>query len=129
MAGNIWRELPTTTYTPSISYQRRLNGFDSRRLHQLMREMSSFNRLFPPPPDYCHGWKSTFLHPTIGSLYPMLRTRVLLRRRQVLMVCQSLNRYSWRASHREVRTERVPQDVDARLRCPICLDGLSANRR
>src|SRR5688572_5022879 len=94
-----------------------------------MREMSSFNRLFPPPPDYCHGWKSTFLHPTIGSLYPMLRTRVLLRRRQVLMVCQSLNRYSWRASHREVRTERVPQDVDARLRCPICLDGLSANRR
>ena len=40
---------------------------------------------------------------------------VLLRRRQVLMARQFLNRFGRRSSHRQMRTECVPQDVDGGL--------------
>ena len=46
------------------------------------------------------------------------QVHVPLRRRQVLMPGQLLNRPRRRAPHRQVRTERVPQDVNARAsRC------------
>ena len=43
------------------------------------------------------------------------QVHVALRRRQVLMSGQLLNRPRWGSTHRQVRTERVPQDVNARL--------------
>jgi hypothetical protein len=37
---------------------------------------------------------------------------VPLRRSQLLVASQFLNRSDWRSPHGEVRTERMPQDVD-----------------
>ena len=39
---------------------------------------------------------------------------IALRHRQFLVPRQLLNRFAWRALHRQVRTERVTQDVHAR---------------
>jgi hypothetical protein len=46
---------------------------------------------------------------------------VSLRRRQVLMTRQLLNRPCRRASHRQVRAERVAEDVNARP--DVCPSG------
>ena len=42
-----------------------------------------------------------------------------LRRRQVLMSGKLLNRSRWGSPHRQVRTERVPQDVNSVPHAPL----------
>ena len=46
---------------------------------------------------------------------------VPLRRAQIAMPGEFLNRQAWRASHRQMRTERVTQDVHAAVRPTIPL--------
>ena len=86
-------------------------------------EITSFDSFFPPPPLFLHeiyGRSSNGLIAQLQESYRRIQRRrtqmhIPLRRRQVLMTSQFLNRPGRRAAHGQVRTERVTQDMDTRL--------------
>ena len=74
---------------------------------------------FPPPPLFLHGHPAhlgaCLQQPDCRVECRRAQVHVALRRSQVLMSCQFLDSSCWRPTHRQVRTQRVPQDVHALL--------------
>ena len=78
-------------------------------------EIDEIRSIFPPPPLSLHGQCGSWTVQQTNRRVERCRAQVhvALRRRQVLMARQFLNRFGWRVSHREMRAEGVSQDVDA----------------
>ena len=76
----------------------------------------SFNPPFPPPPLFLHGCSARFgarlQQPNRRVECGRAQVHVALRRAQVLVSGQFLDGPRRRSTHRQVRAERVPQDVN-----------------